>query len=233
MENGKDPARKTPDKKLPALNNNVVWYLLGLGVLTLLIVMVLTSGSEESIAISDLVRLVKQIQTEKKIEGVSVDVLEAHGNTNRRIRYSDLADVKIGNWDVTGKVTKETFSANGKTQERAPEKNVAFRTWLKPGDNGLSKMLLDAGVHFAYTDAPSALRSYIPMLVLTALVILVFFFMMRRLGGAGSPMAFGRSRGKMYAQEDLGVTFEDVAGIDEAVEELREVVEFLRTPEKY
>ena len=46
-------------------------------------------------------------------------------------------------------------------------------------------------------------------------------------------MAFGRSRGKMYAQEDIGITFEDVAGIDEAVEELREVVEFLRTPEKY
>src|SRR5437588_164031 len=46
-------------------------------------------------------------------------------------------------------------------------------------------------------------------------------------------MAFGRSRGKMYAQEDLGITFEDVAGIDEAVDELREVVEFLRTPEKY
>ena len=37
----------------------------------------------------------------------------------------------------------------------------------------------------------------------------------------------------LYAQEDLGVTFDDVAGIDEAVEELREVVEFLRTPEKY
>ena len=63
--------------------------------------------------------------------------------------------------------------------------------------------------------------------------VLFIFYMMRRLGGAGSPMAFGRSRGKMYAQEDLGVTFEDVAGIDEAVEELREVVEFLRTPEKY
>ena len=57
--------------------------------------------------------------------------------------------------------------------------------------------------------------------------------MLRRLGGAGSPMAFGRSRGKMYAQEDIGITFDDVAGIDEAVEELREVVEFLRSPERY
>ena len=41
-------------------------------------------------------------------------------------------------------------------------------------------------------------------------------------------MAFGRSRGKLYAQEEISVTFDDVAGIDEAVEELREVVEFLK-----
>jgi cell division protease FtsH len=71
------------------------------------------------------------------------------------------------------------------------------------------------------------------MLFLTGLFGVLFFLMMRRIGGAGSPMAFGRSRGKMYAQEDLGITFDDVAGIDEAVEELREVVEFLRSPEKY
>src|SRR5207244_9227657 len=61
----------------------------------------------------------------------------------------------------------------------------------------------------------------------------LFFFMRPPLGGASSPMAFGRSRGKMYAQEDIGITFEDVAGIEEAVEELREVVEFLRSPERY
>ena len=71
------------------------------------------------------------------------------------------------------------------------------------------------------------------MLVMTGLFIVLFFVMIRRIGGAGSPMAFGRSRGKMYAQEDLGITFDDVAGIEEAVEELREVVDFLRSPEKY
>ncbi len=69
------------------------------------------------------------------------------------------------------------------------------------------------------------------MLLMIGLCLLVFFVMIRRLGGAGSPMAFGRSRGKMYAQEDIGVTFDDVAGIEEAVEELREVVEFLKSPE--
>jgi cell division protease FtsH len=68
---------------------------------------------------------------------------------------------------------------------------------------------------------------------MAALMVLLFLVMMRRLSGAGSPMQFGRSRGKLYAQEDLGVTFDDVAGIDEAVEEVREVVDFLRAPEKY
>src|SRR5437016_9981780 len=68
---------------------------------------------------------------------------------------------------------------------------------------------------------------------MTGLLVMLFIFMIRRMGGAGSPMAFGRSRGKLFAQEDIEITFEDVAGIDEAVEELREVVEFLKTPEKY
>ena len=51
---------------------------------------------------------------------------------------------------------------------------------------------------------------------------------LRRTGGAGSALSFGRSRGRMHAQEDLDITFDHVAGVDEAVEELREIVEFLR-----
>ncbi|MFM8401644.1 MAG: ATP-dependent zinc metalloprotease FtsH, partial [Pirellula sp.] len=61
----------------------------------------------------------------------------------------------------------------------------------------------------------------------------LLYFFMRRMGGIGSPMQFGRSRGKLYAQEDIGITFNDVAGIDEAVEEVREIVDFLKHPEKY
>lgn len=76
-------------------------------------------------------------------------------------------------------------------------------------------------------------KNLVPYLVLTALVAAFLLFLVRRLGGAGSPMSFGRSRGRLYAQEDLGITFNDVAGIDEAVEEVREVVDFLRSPEKY
>jgi cell division protease FtsH len=51
--------------------------------------------------------------------------------------------------------------------------------------------------------------------------------------GGGSPLSFGRSRHKVHAEQDLKITFEDVAGIDEAVAELREVVDFLKRPERY
>lgn len=73
------------------------------------------------------------------------------------------------------------------------------------------------------------LMYFVPLVLIVVLAIVV----MRRISGAGSAMSFGRSRGKFYAQEDIGITFDDVAGIDEAVEELREIVGFLRNPQKY
>lgn len=76
--------------------------------------------------------------------------------------------------------------------------------------------------------AQTALFSVASMAILLACL----WFLIRR-GGMGSAMAFAKSRHKVYGQENQPVTFQDVAGIDEAVNELREVVEFLRTPEKY
>jgi cell division protease FtsH len=75
--------------------------------------------------------------------------------------------------------------------------------------------------------------SVVSMLILVVLLVAVSILFFRWLAGANSPLTFGRSRHKLYAQKDLGVTFQDVAGIDEAVAELREVVEFLKTPQKY
>src|SRR5437763_2726207 len=75
--------------------------------------------------------------------------------------------------------------------------------------------------------------SFVCAFILAGLLVVITFMIFRWLAGANSPLAFGRSRHKIYAQKDLQVTFQDVAGIDEAVAELREVVEFLKTPEKY
>ena len=70
----------------------------------------------------------------------------------------------------------------------------------------------------------------IPVLFIVAL----WSFFFRRMGGAeGGVMSFARSRAKVYAEDDVKVRFADVAGVDEAEEELKEIVEFLKTPKKY
>ncbi|MCA8997901.1 MAG: ATP-dependent zinc metalloprotease FtsH [Planctomycetaceae bacterium] len=81
--------------------------------------------------------------------------------------------------------------------------------------------------------SPETEWSTILSILLMASVVLVFFVFLRKIGGPGQAMSFGRSRGRLMAEDEITITFDDVAGIDEPVEELREVVEFLRTPGKY
>jgi cell division protease FtsH len=77
---------------------------------------------------------------------------------------------------------------------------------------------------------PEILSWVLPILVLFA----VWSFFLRRMGGAeGGIMSFARSKAKIYAEDDVKTTFADVAGVDEAAQELREIVEFLKNPRKY
>jgi cell division protease FtsH len=83
---------------------------------------------------------------------------------------------------------------------------------------------------------PSVLESIIFGFGPTILLFAIIFFIMRRAasgGGAGGLMSFGRSRARRVEASDQHITFEDVAGIDEAKEELTEIVDFLKTPDKY
>jgi cell division protease FtsH len=79
---------------------------------------------------------------------------------------------------------------------------------------------------------PGTFQAYVLPAILLGALIVVLVVLVRR-GGMGSALAFAKSRHKTYDSDKFRVTFEDVAGIDEAVGELREVVEFLRTPQKY
>ena len=86
---------------------------------------------------------------------------------------------------------------------------------------------------WGYDEPPSPYRDLLYLTLFTAICLGCFWVMFRRMNGPGSAIAFGRSRGKLFAQEDVGITFNDVAGIEEAVEELREIVDFLRNPSRY
>jgi cell division protease FtsH len=216
------PSKTPNDKKNPTLGTNVVWYLLAVGIGILLVVGWLHQEPVYDLGISDLNNLISS-------GDAGVRVAEANGGkkpAKPNVTYTNPTDLELSTTDVSGKVTR--------TVDGSEPQTVAFHTSRETDFQGRLPALLEQNkTPYKFEASPGAWKNYIPMLVFTGLIVLVLFFMLRRLGGAGSPMAFGRSRGKMYAQEDIGITFEDVAGIDEAVEEVKEVVEFLRSPERY
>jgi len=132
----------------------------------------------------------------------------------------NIRDVTIAGENITGHYT------DGRS----------FRTYA-PADPSLVNRLYDKGVSItakpADDNVPSILGilvSWFPMLLLIGVWI---FFMRQMQGGGGKAMGFGKSKAKLLTERHGRVTFDDVAGIDEAKDDLTEIVEFLRDPAKF
>ena len=234
MENDrKDPSAKPPEKKAPTGGNNFMLFLTGALIVGLLLATLLPSSTRVEIPYSDLVNLIDQgLPTEENPEP-SIQIEEGKEDKRKTVKYSNLADVTIGPGKVVGTVTRQVL----KPEMEPSKEDQAFTTarlGLQDDANFLFNKLAEKGFSGVRAELPPSFWAVNgPVILFFAVIIGLTIFMMRRMGGAGGAMAFGRSRGKLIAQEDVDVTFNDVAGIDEAVDELREVVEFLETPEKY
>ena len=104
-------------------------------------------------------------------------------------------------------------------------------------DDRLPEILDEAGVKFS-GEVPDTAGSLIFEIVVTVilpivLLVVLFSFLMRKMTKGGGMMGIGKSNAKMYMEKETGVTFQDVAGQDEAKESLQEVVDFLHNPGKY
>ncbi|QOG08507.1 ATP-dependent zinc metalloprotease FtsH [Aureimonas sp. OT7] len=99
----------------------------------------------------------------------------------------------------------------------------------------LARRLQEHGVVVTGQIESTFLRDLLSWVLPVALFVGIWMFMLRRMGGGlgGGLMQIGKSKAKVYVQSDTGVTFADVAGVDEAKDELKEIVDFLKDPQGY
>ena len=138
---------------------------------------------------------------------------------NQEVVQGEVASVMIQDKQIKGQLTNgqpfSTYAPDDPTLvPRLSEHNVVVSAG--PADDGINLM--------------SVFINWFPMLLLIAVWV---FFLRQMQAGGGKAMGFGKSRAKLLTERTGRVTFEDVAGVDEAKDELKEIVDFLRDPQKF
>jgi cell division protease FtsH len=158
-------------------------------------------------------------------------IFSGSSETAKGISYSSFRD-KVEAGEVKSvAIAPERIS--GKLQN-----DEAFVTVPIPGDNSLYPLLDEKGVDVQgkAEEQPSLILILLYQALPFLLILGIAFFVLRQMqkgGGAGGAMGFGKSKAKLLTEKHGKVTFDDVAGIDEAREELQEIVEFLKDPLKF
>jgi cell division protease FtsH len=153
----------------------------------------------------------------------------------KEINYSAFLDaVKNGQIVTSTPVTISDTSVAGKIQLNGTAQD--FTATRPPTDtaNDLTAFLQAHNVPFKGAQPNLFTGILLQWIIPILLFVGIWFFLMRRMGGgAASALNLGRNRAKIYDRKEMKTTFSDVAGLDEAVQELREIVDFLKNPRKY
>ncbi len=146
----------------------------------------------------------------------------AYSEFEQALSDGRIAEVNIGADRITGSYKNPP--------KGTPEHFTTIRV-----DPGLADRLKAKDVKFAGEPGPGLLERIIGWLVPAVGFVLLWMFVIGRMGAAqqGGLLSIGKSKAKVYVEKDIRVTFADVAGVDEAKEELREVIAFLKNPKDY
>ncbi len=232
------------DKRGEGKGNNWVWYLILTSIILLSVGMFVVNNAIFRMKYPDLVRLLEVTRYQEKgsddlLKDVTEDGQPVYPGAirvrdgNATFILSEIRNVRVDETSINGDVLKQVLE-NG--QPKGEGVKTSFRCNKDNSDETsteLRKYLDASNVDWSYSDGPTFMNQYGPVLIMIGAAFLIMMFAARRIGGIGSPMSFGRSRAKLYAQDDIGITFDDIAGVDEAVEEVREIVDFLKYPDKY
>ena len=155
----------------------------------------------------------------------------ALGNAPAEVSYTEF--MRDAQADMVQSVVIKGQNVSGEYAD-----GTEFKTFMPAGENIVERLegtdvTIKAEEDLQEISFLGILLSWFPMLLLIA----VWIFFMRKMnsgsGGGGNPFSFGKSKAKLLNENTKKVTFADVAGIDEAKEELQEIVEFLKDPKKY
>lgn len=154
-----------------------------------------------------------------------------YSNFKAYIREGQVAEVKIGTQTIWGKYRSLTSdSVVLDTVDQEPAKRFAT---VRVPDPDLLRELEQHQVQFRGQYESDLVKNLLWWMVPLGLILLFWGMVSRRMGPGQRVMNFGKSRARIYAEKETGVTFLDVAGIEEAKEELQEIIDFLRYPQKY
>ena len=149
---------------------------------------------------------------------------------SREIAYSEFLT------DLDGGRVKSVTIAGDRITGTYIDNSTGFQTY-SPGDATLVTRLEDKNVTInarPETDGSNSIFGYLVSWLPMILILGVWIFFMRQMqSGSGRAMGFGKSKAKLLTEAHGRVTFQDVAGVDEAKEDLEEIVEFLRDPQKF
>lgn len=227
------------DKKL----RNIIIYIAVAVMIVLGIAFLWSQNSSDNYTTSQLVNLFK----EDKVSSYKIN----YGTGAVEITLKDGVKLKpVKDIATSDSIVQDNSNADGKIDTTNPNdrnnsnttKNVVIRGTLADVERFIDDVSVytasaDEAVSYDYIRSSdnTLLYEFLPILVMGVLLIAVWIFIMKKMGGGlgGKEMNFGKAKIKNTNDEKRKTTFDDVAGADEEKEELQEIVEFLKAPEKY
>jgi len=152
--------------------------------------------------------------------------------TVEHIPYSEFVRALQAGRVVEVAITEDRIQGKMKSTQEGQEVEKSFSTVRV--DPNLSQLLEKYNVTFKGVIESNFLKNLASWVFPVLLFVGIWYLMMRRFAGQqGSFMTLGRKKARVYMEDEVGVTFDDAAGVDESKEELVEVIEFLKSPEKF
>jgi cell division protease FtsH len=215
-----------------------IWYILAAFFIMLLIQTYFMAPQEETIPYSQFDELVEKGRVKKVLISPQIITGELKqpksGENQKPAKAQKPSNIQKPSDAAASREAQKTEGSQNQTKAQGPTpKSPKFFRTVRVDDPDLAKKLQTHDVSFSGQYESSFLKAILGWVLPLVILLAIWGVLFRKIGPGASVMTLGRSRAKLFAQENLEVTFGDVAGVEEAKEELMEIIDFLKTPQRF